>query len=167
MIHARGLPMLLHFYWCSDWHSSMNSSLLSVIYRTRLHYFAMREQSGLACTLICGNDWSRVLRHTFFDWQFMRVACTVFSVTPCADSCKSGFVLPWVSFLWHWCLKNLSSFPSVNVEHQRKGNESPRDATDTRNHPSFVRHKHLLSFWESCSGIVIDNLVSSAQELSE
>ena len=157
MIHARGLPMLLHFYRCSDWHSSMNSSLLSVIYRTRLHYYAMREQSSLACTLICCNGWSRGLRHTFFDWQFMRVACTGFPVTPWADSCWSSVLLPWISVLRLWRLKNLSSFPFVNEEHQRKGNESPRDATGTRNHPSFVRHKHLLSFWELCSGIVIDN----------
>lgn len=167
MIHARGLPMLLHFYWCPDWHSSMNSSLLSVIYRPRLHYFAMREQSSLACILICCNGWSRGLRHTFFDWQTMRVACSGFPVTPWTDSSKSCFILPCYSVLWHWCLKNLSSFPFVNVGHQRKGNESPRDATDTHKSPSFVRHKHFLSFWELCSGIVIDNPVSSTQELSE
>ena len=81
----------------------------------------------------------------------MRVACTGFPITPWADSCKSGFVLPWDSVLWHWCMKSLSSFPFVNARHQRKGNESPRDATDTRNHPSFVRHKHHLSF-ESYAG---------------
>ena len=118
---------------------------------TRQYCSAMREQSGLACTLICGNGWSRGLRHTFIDVQLMRVACTGFPITPWADSCKSGFVLPWDSVLWHWCLKSLSSFPFVNARHQRKGNESPRDATDTRNHPSFVRHKHHLSF-ESYAG---------------
>ena len=146
MIHARGLPMLLHFYWCSDWHSSMNSSLLSVIYRTRLHFYAMREQSGLACTLIGCNGWNRVLRHTFFDWQFMRVACPDILINPWADTYSQGITHPWDVLYRFWLLMPFLLSLLSMLKHQRKGRWSPRDATDTLMLPSYERHKHYHSF---------------------